>query len=178
MENWDIAPIFHTPFLRLNSYSKKMSMKLATLIYLRSGDKTLMLYRNKKPGDIHKGKWNGLGGKFEPGETPEDCARREIFEESGLKVSELVLKGFLTFPDFAKDEDWYAFIFIAHPDGGELIDSPEGDLQWIENDRLLDLELWEGDRIFLPWLDRPGFFSGSFIYREGRLVEHDVIFYP
>jgi 8-oxo-dGTP diphosphatase len=152
-------------------------MKLATLCYLRQNGKTLMVHRIKKPNDIHEGKWNGLGGKFEPGETPEECARREIFEESGLRVKELVLKGLLTFPLFAKDEDWYAFVFVARDFEGSLIDSPEGILAWIDDSKLLELNLWVGDRIFLPWLERPGFFSGKFVYQNEALVEHSAVFY-
>ncbi len=152
-------------------------MKLATLCYLRQDGKTLMVHRNKKPDDIHEGKWNGLGGKFEPGETPEECARREIFEESGLRAEKLELKGFLTFPLFARGEDWYAFVFVATGLEGSLIESPEGDLRWIDDSKLAELNLWEGDRLFLPWLDRPGFFSGKFVYRDGRLVEHSAVLY-
>ena len=152
-------------------------MKLATLCYMRQNGKTLMVHRIKKPNDIHEGKWNGLGGKFEPGETPEECARREIFEESGLRVKKLVLKGLLSFPLFARDEDWYAFVFVATDFEGSLIESPEGTLQWIDDSKLTDLNLWEGDRIFLPWLERPGFFSGKFVYQDGALVDHLAVFY-
>jgi len=153
-------------------------MKLATLCYVRRGCKTLMVHRIKKANDMHLGKWNGLGGKFEPGESPEQCAAREIFEESGLVVSRLILKGFITFPGFANDEDWYAFVFVAPEFSGELIDSPEGNLEWIDDARLRELNLWEGDLIFLPWLDQPDFFSARFVYKNNRLVEHDVVFYP
>jgi len=149
-------------------------MKLATLCYVRQSGKTLMVLRNKKENDIHTGKWNGLGGKFERGETPEECVIREIQEESGLRVDSLTLKGFLTFPDFAKNEDWYAFVFVAQGVAGELIDSTEGELRWIEDDQLLNLNLWEGDRYFLPLLDQPGFFSGKFVYENGRLSSYQV----
>jgi 8-oxo-dGTP diphosphatase len=152
-------------------------MKLATLCYVRRGEQTLMVHRVKKAHDMHKGKWNGLGGKFEPGESPEECARREILEESGLEVRELTWKGVLTFPGFSNDEDWYAFVFVADVKNGELIESPEGDLKWVDNRELFKLNLWEGDRIFLPWLDRPGMFSGKFTYLDGRLVDHSVEFY-
>jgi len=152
-------------------------MKLATLCYLRQNGKTLMVHRIKKPNDIHEGKWNGLGGKLEPGETPEECARREIFEESGLRANKLALKGLLTFPLFAHDEDWYAFVFVGSELEGGLIDSPEGNLAWIDDDKLTELNLWEGDRIFLPWLDRPGFFSGKFVYQNGALVEYSAVLY-
>jgi 8-oxo-dGTP diphosphatase len=152
-------------------------MKLATLCYVRQNGKTLMVHRIKKPNDIHEGKWNGLGGKFEPGETPEECARREILEESGLRVKKLVLKGLLSFPLFARDEDWYAFVFVGTDFEGSLIESPEGTLQWIDDSKLTELNLWEGDRIFLPWLKRSGFFSGKFVYQDGALVDHSAVFY-
>lgn len=152
-------------------------MKLATLCYVRKDGKTLMIHRVKKAGDMHAGKWNGLGGKFEPGETPEECAWREVFEESGLVVMRLELKGFLTFPAFANDEDWYAFVFVVPDFEGQIRDSQEGYLQWIDDSKLLDLNLWEGDRIFLPWLDQPELFSGKFIYKDGRLVEHSLSLY-
>ncbi len=137
-----------------------------------------MVQRTKRAEDIHFGKWNGLGGKFEPGETPEECARREIKEESGLDVEQLTWKGLLTFPGFANDEDWYAFVFIAIPSGGVLTEPEEGYLAWIDNNKLLDLNLWEGDRHFLPWIDQPGFFSGKFNYKEGRFIDYEVAFYP
>jgi 8-oxo-dGTP diphosphatase len=152
--------------------------RIGTLCYLRQGGKTLMVHRIKKPNDMHQGKWNGLGGKLEPGETPEECAIREIYEESGLVMHNLVYKGLLTFPGFANEEDWYAFVFTGTEFSGELIDSPEGRLEWVEDDRLLNLNLWEGDRLFIPWLDRPGVFSGKLTYEEGRLVDHQVVFYP
>lgn len=152
-------------------------MKLATLCYLKANGKTLMIHRIKKANDMHRGKWNGLGGKLDPGESPEECAIREVQEESGLTINNPIMKGFLTFPSFANDEDWYAFVFVAHEFEGQLIESSEGVLVWVDDRHLLDLDLWEGDLIFLPWLERPGFFSGKFIYQDGRLVEHSVRFY-
>jgi 8-oxo-dGTP diphosphatase len=152
-------------------------MKLATLCYIMTGEKTLMIHRIKKEDDMHQGKWNGLGGKLNPGETPEECAIREVYEESGLTIVGPILKGVLTFPKFAKDEDWYAFVFVANKFHGQLIDSNEGVLAWIENKQLLGLDLWEGDRIFIPWLAQPGFFSGKFVYQDGKLVEHSAVIY-
>lgn len=152
-------------------------MKLATLCYLKKNNQTLMIHRTKKDNDIHKGKWNGLGGKLEPGETPEECAIRETQEEAGLTVVNPILKGVLTFPNFANDEDWYAFVFIANEFEGDLIDSPEGKLKWIDDAELLNLNLWEGDRIFLPWLERHRFFSGKFVYQDEQLVTHQVVFH-
>jgi 8-oxo-dGTP diphosphatase len=152
-------------------------VKLATLCYVRRGGKTLMIHRIKKANDIHEGKWNGLGGKLEAGETPEECAAREVLEEAGLIVHAPQLKGLLTFPNFANNEDWYAFVFVITQFEGELIDSPEGELAWIPNEQIESLNLWAGDRVFLPWLDQPGFFSGKFIYQDGEFIEHQVMFH-
>lgn len=152
-------------------------MKLATLCYVRSNKKTLMLHRIKKAQDMHKGKWNGLGGKLENGESPEECAVREIEEESGLRVSDPQLRGVLTFPAFDGMEDWYVFVFTATQFTGELIDSPEGVLGWVDDEKLFDLNLWAGDKIFMRWLNQDKFFSGKFTYNEGQLVEHEVSFY-
>ena len=153
-------------------------MKLATLCYVRHEGRTLMLHRVKKAGDMHAGKWNGLGGKFEGGESTEECARREILEESGLEVGLLELKGFLSFPGFQGDDDWYAFVFLAYEPRGELLADPaEGHLAWIADTELTQLPLWAGDHIFLPWLDRPGFFSGCFVYQGEALAQHEVHWY-
>ncbi len=153
-------------------------MKFATLCYVRAHGQTLMLHRIKKANDMHAGKWNGLGGKLIPGETPEECAIREVQEESGLTLINPQWRGILTFPSFANDEDWYAFVFVGTEFTGELIDSAEGVLAWIDDERLPELNLWEGDPIFLQWLEQERFFSGRFLYRDGRLVEHSVVFYP
>jgi 8-oxo-dGTP diphosphatase len=144
---------------------------------VKHAGKTLMIHRVKKANDVHQGKWNGLGGKLDPGETPEECVVREVWEESGLRIHNPELKGFLTFPGFANDEDWYAFVFVAREFEGELIESPEGPLEWIPDEQLSRLPLWEGDYIFLPWLDQGRFFSGKFTYKDGRLVEYTVVFY-
>jgi len=154
-------------------------MKLATLCYVidKKNDTTLMLHRVKKENDYHEGKWNGLGGKFELGESPEECAIREIEEECGLKVKSVTMKGFITFPMFDGKEDWYVFLFTADEFTGKLIDSPEGNLAWVENDKLTELNLWGGDKIFIPWLYQDEFFSAKFNYENGKYVNHDVSFY-
>ena len=152
-------------------------MKLATLLYVMKDDKTLMLYRNKRKKDYHEGKWNGLGGKFELGESPEECAIRELEEESGLIAKTLILKGHLTFPMFDSVDDWYVFVFIVDKFEGELIESEEGELRWIPNKELKDLNLWEGDQIFIDWLFDDKFFSAKFIYDEGKFIDYEVVFY-
>jgi 8-oxo-dGTP diphosphatase len=152
-------------------------MKLGTLCYIKKNNKTLMLHRIKKDKDMHKNKWNGLGGKFEPGESPNECVIREVMEESGLIITNPKLKGIITFPAFDGIDDWYVFVFIANEFSGELIDSNEGKLEWINDDKLLDLNLWEGDKVFLKWLDKDEFFSAKFIYDKGRLIDYKVVFY-
>ncbi len=149
----------------------------ATLCYIRSGGRTLMMHRNKKEGDVHRGKWNGLGGKFEAGESPEECVVREIREESGLILLDPRLRGVLTFPAFKNGEDWLVFVYTATRFEGNLIACTEGDLEWVEDARLATLPLWEGDRIFLSWLEQDQFFSGKFTYLDGRLAGHEVSFY-
>ena len=151
-------------------------MKLATLAYLRRDGHILMLYRNKL-GDYHQGKWNGLGGKFRPGESPEECLRREVLEESGLTVVAATLRGFITFPNFDGVDDWYCFVYTVEQTAGELSQSPEGELRWIPDRELLNLNLWEGDRIFIPWLFQDSFFSAKFIYEQGEFKGHEVTFH-
>ena len=152
-------------------------MKLATLCYLNKNGKTLMLYRNKKNNDMNGGKWIGLGGKIEDGETPEECAIREIKEESGLVAKKLELKGILTFPSFDNIETWYVFLFLVTEFEGELIESSEGLLKWIEDDQLFDLPMWEGDKIFLRWLNQKGFYSAKFIYKNNSFIDYNFIKY-
>ncbi|MBI2871086.1 MAG: 8-oxo-dGTP diphosphatase [Candidatus Omnitrophica bacterium] len=150
---------------------------LTTLCYVKKGGKTLMLHKNKKPGDVHQGKWNGLGGKFFPGETPEECAKREVWEESGLTIRNPILRGVLTYPMFLHGSDEYVFIFTATKFSGRLIDSPEGDLKWVQDSRLMELSLWEGDPLFWEWMKDGRFFSGKMVYRGERLLRHEVTFY-
>jgi 8-oxo-dGTP diphosphatase len=157
--------------------SPRPKLVAATLCYLRQGGRTLMVHRNKKPGDAHKGKYNGLGGKLEAGESPEDCVRREMKEETGLTILDPRLRGILTFPAFKDGEDWLVFVYTATSAAGELGDCPEGTLEWVEDARLLSLPLWEGDKVFLPWLEQGRFFSAKFVYRDGRLASHEAVFY-
>ena len=152
-------------------------MILATLCYVKQNGKTLMVHRNKKPNDIHAGKWNGLGGKFEAGETPEECVRREVQEEAGLVIQNPRLHGLLMFPKF-KGNDWYVFVFTATEFQGELIESPEGRLAWIEDNKLTSLNLWASDHIFLPLLEAGKFFSAKFEYEGDVMRRYEAVFYP
>ncbi|MCP1224303.1 8-oxo-dGTP diphosphatase [Sebaldella sp. S0638] len=153
-------------------------LKLATLCYIKKDGKTLMLHRTKKENDMHEGKWVGVGGKIEKGESPEECAVREVFEETGLKAEELKLRGLLTFPDFNSSEDWYGYLYVVEKFSGELIESPEGDLKWIEDSKLFDLDMWEGDELFMRWMLEDRMFSAKFIYDENeRMKDYSVTFY-
>lgn len=154
-----------------------IAMQISTLCYIKKKSRTLMLHRVKKQDDVHEGKWNGLGGKFLPGETPEECVCREVREESGLTVDNPVLRGVMMFPEFKNKEDWLVFLFTAEEFSGEMISSPEGHLEWVPDDQLLQLNLWEGDKIFLKWLEEGRFFSAKFIYKDKRLLKHSVVFY-
>ena len=152
-------------------------MILATLCYIKQDSKTLMVHRNKKPNDIHEGKWNGLGGKFEPGESPEECVIREVQEESGLEIRNPHLHGLLIFTNF-KGNDWYVFVFTAREFSGELTTaSPEGRLEWVEEDRLTSLNLWESDKIFFPWIEAGNFFSAKFEYEGDKMLGYAVNFH-
>jgi 8-oxo-dGTP diphosphatase len=151
----------------------------ATLIYARSHGCVLMLDRNAKgSADVHHGKYNGLGGKLEEGESPLEAASREFFEEAGIRLpdSAFTARGVLQFPDFKpkKKEDWVVYVFSASADSvpaapGLFKASPEGDLHWVPEGRLLDLPLWEGDRDFLPLVLAGQPFLGSFWYEAGSL---------
>lgn len=150
-------------------------MKLATLCYIRRDGKTLMLCSTKE-NHFKKDIWNGLGGKFERNETPEECVAREVKEESGLIINNPKLCGFITFPE-QEGEDWYVFVFSADKFKGKLVQSPEGKLEWISNEKIMDLNVSEGDKIFMPWIFENKFFSAKFIYKNGELKTHEVVFY-
>ena len=152
-------------------------MKIGTLCYINNGHKTLMLHRIKKENDIHEGKWNGLGGKLESGESPEECVIREVYEESGLIIKNPNLRGIMTFPKFDDIDDWLVFLYTATDFNGDLIESNEGVLKWINNNEILNLNLWEGDKIYLDWLNQDKFFSAKFIYKKRSLKDYNVIFY-
>jgi 8-oxo-dGTP diphosphatase len=148
--------------------------QLATLGYLLSEDRrrVLLIHRNRRPDDPHFGKYNGLGGKLEPGEDVVSGLCREIREEAGLECTSPRLRGTISWPGIGKfGEDWFGFIFLIDSwNGTPLADNLEGALEWIEIERMLDLPLWEGDRHFLPLVFGPGTqqFHGVMPYRDGR----------
>ena len=141
-----------------------------TLCYLEQDGKYLMLHRVKKEHDINRDKWIGIGGKFEKGESPEDCLLREAKEETGLTVTDYRYRGIVTF--VSGDDTEYMHLFTAHGFEGQLKTCDEGDLEWIEKEKLLELTLWEGDKIFLRLLDQDiPFFSLKLTYDGDRLTQ-------
>ncbi|MCL2373161.1 MAG: 8-oxo-dGTP diphosphatase [Defluviitaleaceae bacterium] len=150
-------------------------MKLATLCYLEKDGKYLLLHRTKKENDMHAGKYIGLGGKVEPGESPEECVTREVQEESGLAVKSPKLRGVLTFPAFAKEEDWYVFLFTVTEFTGEIQPCPEGELVWVDKASVHNLPMHEGDYIFLGWLNKhENVFTAKFNYKNGKLQNYKL----
>jgi 8-oxo-dGTP pyrophosphatase MutT (NUDIX family) len=127
-------------------------MRISTLCYIQKEDKVLFLYRNKKKNDPNAGKWIGIGGKTEPGETPEQCVKREVFEETGLTLTEYHFHGVIRFvSEMWEDEDMY--LYSATGFEGELrTDCDEGELKWIDKSMIGDLPMWEGDSYFLKAL--------------------------
>lgn len=152
-------------------------MILSTHCYIEKENKILMLHRNKKVNDIHEGNWMGLGGKIESGETPEECIIREVKEESGLIITNPILKGVLTFPNFMGSGDWYMFLFKCYDSSGELIDSPEGNLKWVDKDKVFNLNMLDGDKLFMKWMDEYAFFSSKMIYKNNKLIEYTLTEY-
>ena len=142
----------------------------STLCYIEKDGKYLMLHRVKKETDANKDKWIGVGGKFEEGESPEDCVRREVTEETGLTLTDFVYRGIVTFVS-DRWEGEFMHLFTATGFEGEIKDCDEGVLEWISKDELLRLPMWEGDRIFLNLIAAPcPFFSLKLRYEGERLA--------
>ncbi len=171
-----------------------MRTENSTLCYIIKDGQWLMLNRNKKKNDINAGKWIGVGGHFEAGETPGECLMREVFEETGFELTSYELRGIVTFIS-GDDLTEYMFLYTADgfirseensddeesPGSPDDIEGPfdddlpvcnEGTLAWIPEEEIMDLELWEGDRIFLEMLmkEEP-FFSLKLVYDDdGNLL--------
>ncbi len=151
-------------------------MKNTTLIYLEQDQKYLMLHRTKKENDINHDKWIGVGGKMEENESPEDGARREILEETGLTVlpEDLHYRGLVTFVS-DQSEGEYMHLFTAQRFFGTLKECDEGDLRWVPKEKVLTLPTWEGDRLFLTRIaGQDPFFVMKLVYEGDRLVFSSV----
>jgi 8-oxo-dGTP diphosphatase len=165
-----------------DEYTDAMTFRpiLATLGYLFSPDgrQVLLVHRTKRPQDAHFGKYNGLGGKLQPGEDIVACMKREIREEADLECLQLALAGTISWPGFGtQGEDWFGFLFrIDVWSGTPRTDNAEGLLSWVDVDRVLTLPLWEGDRHFLPLVFERSArqFHGVMPYRDGKPVGWSV----
>ncbi len=146
-------------------------MKPTTLCYLERDSQYLMLHRTKKENDLNHDKWLGVGGKFEEGESPEDCMLREVWEETGYTVTQWRYCGIVTFVS-DRYESEHMHLFVCTDWTGDEIECNEGDLAWIEKKRLLELTMWEGDKIFLRLIDeKVPFFSLKLTYKGDELQE-------
>lgn len=146
-------------------------MLLTTLCYLEQDDKYLMLHRISKKNDVNKDKWIGIGGKFEFGESPEDCLLREAKEETGYTLTSYRLRGIVTFL-FNNEEAEYMFLYTADGFEGEPIPCNEGTLEWVPKSEIDSLNLWEGDKIFFRLLEENApFFSLKLKYHDNDLEE-------
>ncbi len=145
-------------------------MKNTSLCYIEQDGKYLLLHRVKKAQDENQGKWIGVGGKFEPKESPEECVLREVREETGLTLTRYRLRGIVTFVS-DRYETEYMYLFTADGFTGTLTDTEEGVLQWVDKEAVLSLPHWEGDRLFLELLakDAP-FFSLKLEYQGDTLT--------
>jgi len=146
-----------------------------TLCYIERNNSYLMIHRIKKENDMNKDKWIGVGGKLEAGESPHDCARREIKEETGASPLGLKYRGVVTFVsnEFGTE---YMHLFTASGLDGEInYDCDEGCLEWVEKTKIPELPIWEGDKIFFDLLESDSpFFSLKLVYEGEKLVFHSV----
>ena len=145
-------------------------MNFTTLCYIEKENKYLMLHRTSKKKDGNKDKWIGVGGHFEKGESPEDCLLREVKEETGLELTSYQFRGIVT---FISDEwpDEYMCLYTADRYMGDIRNCDEGELVWVEKEKIMDLNIWEGDKIFLKLLtENQPFFSLKLEYKGDKLV--------
>lgn len=145
-------------------------MKNTTLCYIEKEDEYLMLHRIKKVNDENHDKWIGVGGKFESGESPEECLLREVKEETGLTLTDYRYRGIVTFVS----NEWgteYMHLFTASGFEGEMKICDEGELVWVPKSEIENLNIWEGDKIFFRLLDKcDNFFSLKLTYEGEKLT--------
>lgn len=146
-------------------------MQNTTLIYIENDSKYLMLHRTKKEHDCNKGKWIGIGGKFNETESPEECVVREVKEETGLTLLSMEYRGIVTFVSDGNFTE-YMHIFWSKDFSGILCECDEGELEWVEKSKMNALPHWKGDEIFLNLLElRVPFFSLKLVYEKGVLLK-------
>lgn len=153
----------------------ELRSKMSTLCYIERDGKYLMMHRVLKENDVNRDKWIGVGGHFEYAESPEECLIREVYEETGYTLSDYRFRGIITFVYGKKGKETieYMHLFTAKNVEGEPKACDEGVLEWVPKSKLMELELWEGDKIFLRLLDeKEDFFSLKLVYNEeDKLIE-------
>lgn len=144
---------------------------LSTLCYIEKDHKYLMLHRTVKKNDVNKDKWIGVGGHFEKDESPEECLLREVKEETGYTLTSWRYRGLVTFVS-GKGQTEYMSLFTADGFEGEPIACDEGELVWVDIDKIEELNIWEGDKIFFRLLaENREFFSLKLVYdKEDKLI--------
>lgn len=153
------------------------NMILTTMCYLQKDNQTLLLHRIKEKNDINSGKWIGVGGKFETGECPEECMKREIYEETGLVANKIQLRGIVTFPGIYHGQDEMMFCYTCDDFSGEMHECDEGVLKWIYNDIIPTLPMWEGDYHFFEWLKDDRIHNAKIVYENDHVIEYKEFVY-
>lgn len=149
---------------------------ITTLCYLEKEGKYLMLHRTKKQNDINKGKWLGVGGKLEKGESPEKCLLREVKEETSLIINNYDFRGIVVF-NFNDEKPLYMYLYTSNDFYGKIKNCSEGDLKWIDKEEVFKLNLWEGDRIFLDLIrGKCPFFYLTLNYEDDNLLSYNLEF--
>ncbi|MDE7246205.1 MAG: 8-oxo-dGTP diphosphatase [Oscillospiraceae bacterium] len=144
-----------------------------TLCYIENEqNEYLMLHRVKKKNDINHDKWIGVGGKFEDRESPEDCLLREVYEETGLTLTDYRFRAVVTFICLGQETE-YMHLYTATGYTGDLIECSEGNLEWIPKSEVQNLPVWEGDKLFFRLIESPDtpFFSLKMVYEGDTLVQ-------
>ena len=143
-------------------------METTVQVYLKKDNSYLLLYRNKKKNDMNEGKWIGVGGHVEKGETIDDAVIREVYEETGLSVHSLQCNGEVLFIN--NDYEEMMYVYEINDFSGELKECNEGELAWIDIDEMLSLPMWEGDKAYLPLLAKRQYFKMEIRYKDKELV--------
>lgn len=151
-----------------------MECELTTLCYIEKDDQYLMLHRTKKKNDPSHDLWMGVGGHFEEGESPEDCVLREVYEETGLTLTDYKLRGVVSF----SDNDWYEYMFLysGYDFKGSVTVCSEGDLVWVDKEKsVTELPIWEGDKIFLRLMNEGKPFFSLKLHYENKVLRSVVL---